>query len=149
MNVGGVDISSAANRAAGPSRSGGLQSSSEGGSSFASAIEAARRNDDRTVLREAAQKLVTDAFIKPALAAMRESPFLSGPFAPGTGEKRFMPMLDEMMADRITQAANFSLVDAVMEHISNLAGYKPAANSNGVNTTGSSVDAGGSEVRHG
>jgi hypothetical protein len=68
-------------------------------------------------VREAATQFVASAFIVPALDALHESPFNDGPFAPGPGEKRFAPLLDQHLADRITHAARFPLVDVIVERL--------------------------------
>jgi Rod binding domain-containing protein len=77
------------------------------------------------IAREAATQLVSSAFIVPVLKAMRESADLAGPFAPGEAERRFAPLLDEQIADRIASAANFPLVDAIVNRFANAAGRKP------------------------
>ena len=139
MSIPGVNISSAAAPMPNSRLSGGVYTSAALGESFVTALRTAQK-DDQTTMQEAAEKLVTDAFVKPALASMRESPFRDGLFAPGPGERRFMPMLDELIADRITKAANFSLVEAVTRHISNIVGIAP---------TDPQREASGSEVGHG
>jgi hypothetical protein len=60
-------------------------------------------------LRKASQQLVAAALVEPALASMREGSTAVEPFAPTTAEKRFGPMLDSMLADRIVGASNFEL----------------------------------------
>jgi Rod binding domain-containing protein len=72
---------------------------------------------DREKVRQSAAQLVSSAFILPVLESMHDSPFLQGPFAPGFAEKRFMPLLDQHIADRITSGANFPLVDVITERL--------------------------------
>ena len=52
----------------------------------------------------------------PILASMREA-FLSGPFKPGTMERRFGPMLDVHTAEAITSSSRFGLVDSVVDQL--------------------------------
>jgi len=83
-------------------------------------IKQGRQPEPNAALQEAAGQLVADAFILPLLETMHSSPLRpqSGPFAAGTAEKRFMPLLDQQFADRITQSNNFPLVDSVVKHLS-------------------------------
>ena len=76
----------------------------------------------RQALREAAEQLVSTAFVTPVLGGLRENSTAAGPFAPSTAEKRFGPMLDQQFADRVVRAANFPLVDAIVDR------YAPAPN---------------------
>ena len=46
---------------------------------------------------------------------MREHSQATGPFAPNISEKRFGPLMDQHIADRITKAANFPLVDVIVD----------------------------------
>lgn len=77
-----------------------------------------------TDVREAAEQLVSSAFITPMLGAMRESSMAAGPFSPGAVEKRFGPLLDQQVADRVTQASRFTLVDAIVERYAAMAAWK-------------------------
>lgn len=85
--------------------------------SFARVLEHAAAGDDRQKLREAAGQLVSSGFIVPVLASLRESQFLEAPFAPNAAEKRFAPLLDQQIADRIVSAANFPLVDVIVDRL--------------------------------
>ncbi len=60
---------------------------------------------------------MSSSFILPVLTSLRESTEAAEPFAPGPVERRFAPMLDWIIADRITEAANFSLIDAIVERL--------------------------------
>ena len=72
--------------------------------------------DSRETGREAATSFVASAFLMPILATLHESPFeLKAPFAPGIGEKRFSPLLDQHLSDRIAKASNFPLVDVIVD----------------------------------
>ncbi len=80
-------------------------------------ILADQQPSDRQRARTAAGRLVASAFIQPVLSSLREGPFASPLFEPGPMEKRFGLMLDWQIADRITEAANFPLVDAVADRL--------------------------------
>ena len=77
----------------------------------------AQQPPDRATARAAAAGLVASAFIQPVLSSLRERPFAAPPFQPGPMEKRFGLMLDWQIADRITQSANFPLVDAIADRL--------------------------------
>ncbi|MHC4414920.1 MAG: hypothetical protein ACYS0G_06525 [Planctomycetota bacterium] len=89
----------------------------DSGRSFAQALQQTMRPSDRETARVTATQLVSSAFIVPVLSSLRESPFLEPPFAPGFAEKRFAPVMDQLVADRIAAAANFSLVDAIVDRL--------------------------------
>jgi hypothetical protein len=75
-------------------------------------------SDSREKAREAATSFVATAFLMPILATLHESPLqLDPPFAPGTGEQRFAPLLDQHLSDRIAKASNFALVDTIVDRI--------------------------------
>lgn len=83
--------------------------------SFADALEDAARGDDtEETVRDAATKLVASALVMPVLASLREGNLSEGPFAPGMAERRFGPLLDQHIADRVVSGSNFSLVDAIV-----------------------------------
>ena len=86
------------------------------------------RQTRREMAREAATQLVSAALILPVLESMRDSPMLRPPFAPGFAEKRFAPLLDQQIADRITGASNFSLVDQIVDRL--LGPIAPPSSSN-------------------
>jgi Rod binding domain-containing protein len=88
-----------------------------GAAAFSQVLQQAARDQDRAVARDAASRLVSSVFILPVLAAMRDSPFLEPPFAPTFAEKQFQPLLHQHLADRITGAANFSLVDVILDRL--------------------------------
>jgi len=67
--------------------------------------------------REAAQELVAITFVQPILAQLRESNMAAEPFAPGDAERRFGPLWDAAIAQRIVQARGFGLVDAVARSV--------------------------------
>lgn len=68
-------------------------------------------------VREAATQFVATAFIMPVLEVMHDSPFAAEPFAPNSAQKRFMPLLHWQIADRVTRAANFPLVDRIVDQV--------------------------------
>ena len=89
----------------------------EAGRSFEHVFSEAMPAPDRKKAREAAAQLVASAFIVPVLASLREGPFLEAPFAQSLAEKQFGPLLDQQIADRITMAANFPLVDLIVDRL--------------------------------
>lgn len=91
------------------------QSSIPSFESFAMQFEEATRNGEKETLREAAEQLVSSSFILPILSMIRESSISEGPFAPGMAERRFGPLFDQHIADSITKASNFPLVDAIVD----------------------------------
>lgn len=88
-----------------------------GPASFQDVLIAAGKQQRAEQAREAAQQMVASAFIMPVLAKLRESPFLTGPFAPGDAERRFGPLMDQHVADRITAGDHFPLVDQITDHL--------------------------------
>jgi Rod binding domain-containing protein len=85
--------------------------------SFEAELRAAGRAAQVEQARQAAQQMVASTFIMPVLAKMRQSPFLAGPFAPGDAERRFGPLMDQHVADRIAAGDSFPLVDRITEHL--------------------------------
>lgn len=86
--------------------------------------------------RDAANQLVSMAFIKPLLAQTRESPFKSDMFHGGHGEEVFQQQLDSVLADRMAERLNVSIADAVyrkfskqsaVSHQQSASGARPAA----------------------
>lgn len=110
MNIAGVTQSSEPLTLAG-SR---LTQRLAGDSSFARELEAAGATD-RSTLRQAATQLVSSALLMPVMQLMAESPLAAGPFAPGSAEKHFQPLLHQHLTERITEAANFPIVDAIVD----------------------------------
>ena len=82
---------------------------------FSTVLSRASEGGDREVVRRAAAQLVASTFIMPILQSMHDSPFLKPPFAPGFAEKRFQPLLDQQVADRLTSAARFPLIDIIVD----------------------------------
>lgn len=64
---------------------------------------------DRT--RPAAERFVAITLIQPVLKELRESNHAPPPFGPGPGEKPFRALLDAELAQRISRASSFPLVD--------------------------------------
>ena len=62
---------------------------------------------------EAAQSLVATTLIQPILSQIREDPFRSELFHGGTAEDSFGAQLDTILADRITRASNFPIVESI------------------------------------
>ncbi len=88
-----------------------------GNGTFTDVLTKAAKDQDREAVRQAAAQLVSSTFIMPVLRAMHDSPFLEPPFAPGYAEKRFQPLLDQQVADRLTNAARFPLIDVIVERL--------------------------------
>ncbi|MHC4082608.1 MAG: hypothetical protein ACYS15_12755 [Planctomycetota bacterium] len=95
----------------------GLPPVRRGGQRFSQILHQAAQQNDRAVARDAATRLVSSVFIMPVLASLHDSPFVKPPFAPTFAEKQFQPLLDQHIADRITGASNFPLVDAIVDRL--------------------------------
>ena len=65
--------------------------------------------------RTAAEGLVATSFIKPILTQVRESNNAPPPFGPTSAEKQFGSLLDNELADEITRASQFPIVDRLVE----------------------------------
>ena len=87
------------------------------GESFSRVLGDLTSGDDRAVVRKAAAQLVSSTFIMPLLQSLHESSFVGSPFAPGFAEQRFQPLLDQQVADRITSAADFPLIDVITDRL--------------------------------
>ena len=87
------------------------------GVSFRDRLEDARIVVPDDPAHDAARKLVAIALVQPMLAMLRETSRAEGPFAPGDAEKRFGPLLDQQIAERITKRAHFALVDRIAEQL--------------------------------
>jgi hypothetical protein len=107
-----------------PSASMPPYAASSGSSSFASGsalapdlalANAARDGSPRGLALEAARTLVSEAFVKPVFAQMQEGSLAAGPFQPGTGERRFRPLLDAALAGKVVESANFDLVERLAD----------------------------------
>ncbi|TVQ63831.1 MAG: hypothetical protein EA378_00895 [Phycisphaerales bacterium] len=73
--------------------------------------------DAKSRAREAAEQLVSITFVQPILAQMRASEGAAAPFKPTPGEKQFGALLDAELAQQVTKAARFSLVDRVAQDL--------------------------------
>lgn len=87
------------------------------GDSFSRILGDLTTGDDRAVVRKAAGQLVSSTFIMPLLRSLHENSLVVSPFAPGFAEKRFQPLLDQQVADRITSAADFPLIDVITDRL--------------------------------
>jgi len=67
--------------------------------------------------KEAARSLVADVFIKPMLGAMAKDPFRGELFHGGQAEDMFQRQINEILADRIVERTDFSLVDRVYQQL--------------------------------
>ncbi len=61
--------------------------------------------------REAAEQFVAIAMVQPILKEAREGTMAAGPFAPSSAERQFRALQDASVAQRITKAAHFPLVE--------------------------------------
>ena len=95
----------------------GRAASDPSGASFVQALQQAAEAQGRPAAREAATQLVASALLVPVLDAMYERPRAEPPFAPTAAEKRFAPLLSQHLADRIIGAANFPLVDVILDRL--------------------------------
>jgi hypothetical protein len=87
---------------------------------FAAAMNRAKRDGARTPeqdAREAAEGLVSAAFLQPLLKRFRESSQAAPPFGPGRGEQTMRTMLDQSWADQMVRHGNWPLVDSVEERM--------------------------------
>ena len=84
---------------------------------FKDALSKVDPDERREKAREAATQLVSTAFILPLLEDMQEGIFRGEMFAATGAEKRFAPLLNQRIADRIATASNFPLVDALVDHL--------------------------------
>jgi len=91
----------------------------------------ARKGDTRALAYEAAKTLVTEGLVKPVFASLRDGGFAAGPFAAGTGERRFRPMLDGILAERVVESSNFALVDRAADRFEQSIERKQRASAQG------------------
>jgi len=77
--------------------------------------ERARRGDTRELAVEAARTLVSEAFIKPIFAQLREGNLASEAFKPGVAERRFRPLLDAALADAVVAKSGFGIVEVAAD----------------------------------
>ncbi|MFW6059102.1 MAG: hypothetical protein ACODAQ_02910 [Phycisphaeraceae bacterium] len=72
--------------------------------------------------RQAAQQLVSSAFLQPMLKQMRESGFKTEYFGNDPGSDAFNQQLHTELADRIVQRMDLPIVDAVTRFVTQRAG---------------------------
>lgn len=75
----------------------------------------ARDGNPAALAREAAKTLFAEAFVKPVFASMREGSLAADMFKPGAAERRFQPLLDSALADRVVDGGRFGIVDEVAQ----------------------------------
>jgi len=75
------------------------------------------RAEGKGEAREAAEQLVSNAFIQPVLKMLREGNDAPPPWGPGEAEKQFGPLLDQRLADEIVRAADYPLVERVTREL--------------------------------
>ena len=81
--------------------------------------------------RQAAEEFISMALVQPILAQLRETNQAADPFAPGSVEKSFGPMLDAEIAHRMVKSSGWGLVDAVTDRLER---RSDSTNAQGVNT---------------
>lgn len=87
--------------------------------SFASVMSRADRragNQSRSAeqrSREAAEQFVSITFLQPVLKQLRSASMAQGPFAPSAAEKQFQSLYDAELAQRLTKASSWPLVDRI------------------------------------
>lgn len=79
--------------------------------------------------RDAAEQLVTQAFVAPMLKQLRETSQAAAPFAPSSAEKQFRALTDAELAQRVVRAARFPLVDRLAQDLLKRAGKDQAGRS--------------------
>lgn len=87
---------------------------------FGMALRQAQSEADSPAEAEAhkvAEEFVGITLVQPILTMLREHSDAAPPFAPGPGEKTFGPLLDAEIAQRITKAKGFGLVDVVARNL--------------------------------
>lgn len=87
----------------------------------------ARRGDTRGLAVEAARTLVAEGLVKPIFAELREGSMASDMFKPGVAEKRFRPLLDGMLADKVVASKDFPVVEVVADRFERVLGARDAA----------------------
>ncbi len=87
----------------------------------------ARRGDTRGLALEAARTLVAEGLVKPVFAELREGSMASDMFKPGVAEKRFRPLLDGMLADRVVASKDFPVVEVIADRFERALGTRAAA----------------------
>jgi Rod binding domain-containing protein len=72
---------------------------------------AASASTNDSAARKAAQEFVSIALVQPILTEARETSMAAEPFAPSSAEKQLQSLQDAALAQRITSAAHFPLID--------------------------------------
>lgn len=68
-------------------------------------------------LMQAADQLVSTAFVQPLLSQLRDDPFKSDMFHGGRAEEIFGQQLDTILSERVTSSSNFGISEAVASHL--------------------------------
>ena len=87
----------------------------------------ARKGDTRGLALEAAKTLVSEGLVKPVFAELREGGFAAEGFKPGAAERRFRPMFDAMLADKVVDGSHFDLVARTADSFEKSIAHKSAA----------------------
>jgi len=96
----------------------------------------ARTGSPRELAYEAAKTLVTEGLVKPVFASLREGGFAADAFKPGAAERRFRPMFDAILADRVVEGSNFDLVTRVADRFERSIAAKNPSSSAAAATVG-------------
>jgi Rod binding domain-containing protein len=67
--------------------------------------------------REAAEQFVAQVFVQPILKQFRDSDRTPAPFGPSSAEKQFRALMDADLAQRITKAQHFPLVERLAQDL--------------------------------
>lgn len=93
---------------------------------FDRALAQAERTGDAALTRDearaAAEELVSIVLVQPLLEQIRESNQAWGPFAPSSGEKQFQALLDAEIAQELTRATRFPLVERLARDLRGASG---------------------------
>jgi Rod binding domain-containing protein len=82
---------------------------------FASVLSRSRIQNQSVAerARDGAEQFVSIALVQPLLKQLRESNTAAPPFAPTGAEKQFQSMFDAQIAQGLTRASRFGLVDRI------------------------------------
>lgn len=117
---------------------------------FASVIARAQNRvqatpeDRQAAARESAEEFVAVTLVQPLLKQLRETSNAAAPFAPSSAELQFRGMMDAQIAQRVSRASNFPIVDVVARNLLR-AGEKKTNESKEVTNEGISIQPAGEE----
>lgn len=94
----------------------------------------AKTGDPKQLALEAARTLVSEGLVKPIFAELREGNMASEMFKPGVAERRFRPILDGILADRVVASKDFPAVRVVADRFERSINARAASKSAGTAT---------------